>query len=132
MLEHYILGATEVSSGRPVGNLGITQKQRQGRYARLLYFQTTGRTLNTIYYARMYTLYILKCADGSLYTGIAKDVKKRLAVHRAGAGSKYVRTRLPVTVVYTEQCGNRSKATKREMEIKNMTHKEKIILCHPS
>jgi putative endonuclease len=77
----------------------------------------------------MYTLYILKCADGSLYTGIAKDLKKRLAAHRAGKGSKYVRARLPVKVVYTEKCNSRSKATKREMEIKNTSREKKLKLC---
>ena len=73
----------------------------------------------------MYTLYILKCADGSLYTGIAKDLEKRLEMHRSGKGSKYVRGRLPFDVVYTEAWKNRSEATKREMEIKGMSREEK-------
>lgn len=76
----------------------------------------------------MYTLYILRCNDGSLYTGIAKDLDKRLAMHTHGSGSTYVRSRLPITVVYTEQCENRSLATKRELEIKKLTKKEKELL----
>ncbi|PIR74617.1 MAG: endonuclease [Candidatus Magasanikbacteria bacterium CG10_big_fil_rev_8_21_14_0_10_47_10] len=76
-----------------------------------------------------FTLYILRCADGSLYTGIATDIEKRLAVHRAGKGSKYVRARLPVAVVYTETCTNRSEATKREIEIKRLSRSEKLELC---
>lgn len=77
----------------------------------------------------MYTLYILRCADNSLYTGIAKDLEKRLETHRAGTGSKYVRTRLPFSVVYTEACKDRSSATKREIEIKKLSksEKEKLI-----
>ncbi len=76
----------------------------------------------------MYTLYILQCADKSLYTGIAKNLEKRLEAHRAGVGSKYVRARLPAKIVYTETCKNRSEATKREAEIKNMSRKEKQSL----
>ncbi|MFH1287061.1 MAG: GIY-YIG nuclease family protein [Candidatus Magasanikbacteria bacterium] len=73
----------------------------------------------------MYTLYIIKCADSSLYTGIARDLEKRLEMHRAGTGSKYVRARLPFELVYTEQCKDRSTATKREYEIKQLSKKEK-------
>ncbi|MBU2542367.1 GIY-YIG nuclease family protein [Patescibacteria group bacterium] len=76
----------------------------------------------------MYTLYIIKCADGSLYTGIATNLEQRLETHRQGVGSKYVRARLPFSLVYTEEYKNRSKATKREMEIKKMTRSEKLML----
>ncbi len=78
----------------------------------------------------MYTLYIIRCADDSLYTGIAKDLEKRLVVHQTGKGSVYVRARLPFSLVYTEKHKDRSKATKREMEIKKMTraNKEKLII----
>lgn len=76
----------------------------------------------------MYTVYILSCSDGSLYTGIARDVAARMALHEAGTGSKYVRARLPVKLVYTEVAPNRSAATKREMEIKRMTRKKKVDL----
>lgn len=76
----------------------------------------------------MYTLYLLKCSDGSLYTGIAKDLDKRLKAHKEGKGSKYVRARLPFNVVYTEKCANRSVASQREYEIKNLTHGQKQLL----
>ncbi len=78
----------------------------------------------------MYTLYIIRCADDSLYTGIAKDLEKRLVVHKSGKGSVYVRARLPFSLVYTEKHKDRSRATKREMEIKKMTraNKEKLII----
>jgi putative endonuclease len=76
----------------------------------------------------MYTLYILRCKDDSFYTGIAKNLDKRLEMHRAGTGSKYVRARLPIEVVYTEEWKDRSSATKREMEIKKMTRTDKLKL----
>lgn len=76
----------------------------------------------------MYTLYILSCMDESFYTGITKNLCKRLDMHRNGNGSKYVRARLPVEIVYTEEYKDRSSAMKREIEIKNMSRKNKLIL----
>lgn len=74
----------------------------------------------------MYTLYLLQCSDNSLYTGITNDLENRLEAHRSGNGSKYVRTRLPFDVVYTEELENRSEASKREYEIKSWSREEKI------
>ena len=74
----------------------------------------------------MYTLYILKCSDGSLYTGITNDLESRLAKHAAGKGSKYVRSRLPFELFYTEQFPDRSTAQKREYEVKQMKREEKL------
>lgn len=76
----------------------------------------------------MYTVYMLRCADGSLYTGIARDLKKRLAEHRSGRGSKYVRSRLPVSVVHTEARRTRSAAQKREAALKRMDRRKKLAL----
>lgn len=77
-----------------------------------------------------YTVYILRCADDSLYTGIARDAAERLLVHTAGKGSAYVRARLPATIVYTEMQPNRSAATKREIAIKKLSKKEKErLIC---
>ena len=73
----------------------------------------------------MYTLYMLRCADNTLYTGIAKDLPHRLAAHRAGTGAKYVRGRLPINIVYTEECKDKSSALKREIQVKKMSKKEK-------
>ena len=78
----------------------------------------------------MYTLYIIKCADGSLYTGITTDLDRRLETHKLGTGSKYVRARLPFSLVYTEKLKNRSQATKREMAIKKLTRSEKLKLVN--
>ncbi len=74
----------------------------------------------------MYTVYILLCADNTLYTGITNDLENRLKVHASGKGSKYVKTRLPFRVIHTEESGDRSKAQKREYEIKSWSRSEKI------
>ena len=70
-------------------------------------------------------LYILRCGDGSLYTGITTDVEARLAQHRAGKGAKYTRGRGPLEVVYTEECGDHSMALKRELAVKALPREEK-------
>lgn len=75
-----------------------------------------------------WTVYILSCGDGSLYTGITNDLEKRLAAHRAGTGARYTRGRGPLEVVYTEKKRNKSYALKREAAIKAMNRDEKIAL----
>ena len=70
-------------------------------------------------------LYILRCKDGSLYTGITTDVKKRLEAHRSGKGAKYTRGRGPLELVYREQCGSHSDALKRELAVKSLTREQK-------
>lgn len=73
-------------------------------------------------------LYILRCRDGSLYTGITTDIEKRIAAHNAGKGAKYTRSRRPVVLAYSEVCGSHSEALKRELEIKAMPREEKLKL----
>lgn len=73
-------------------------------------------------------VYILRCADDTLYTGISTDVEKRLEAHRSGRGAKYTRSRCPLTLVYREVCGSHSQALKRECRIKSMTRQEKLQL----
>lgn len=77
----------------------------------------------------MHYVYMLHCADGSLYTGYTTDVARRLAVHNSGHGAKYTRSRRPVVLVYQEECADKSTALKRECAIKRMTRvqKEKLI-----
>lgn len=74
-------------------------------------------------------LYILRCGDGTLYTGITNDVEKRLKAHRAGKGAKYTRSRGPLELVYREECGTHSDALRREWAVKQLTReqKEKLI-----
>ena len=76
----------------------------------------------------MWYLYILRCKDGSLYTGITTDVEKRLEAHRTGKGAKYTRGRGPLELVYREECGDHSEALKRELEIKRLPREEKLKL----
>jgi len=76
----------------------------------------------------MYVLYILECADGSLYTGITTDLDRRFAEHRAGMGRHYTRARRVARVVYTETHLNRSSASKREAEIKSWRRAKKLGL----
>lgn len=73
-------------------------------------------------------LYLLRCGDGTLYTGIALDAKKRLLMHQQGKGAKYTRGRGPLELVYTEVCPTHSDALKRELEVKAMTKEEKEAL----
>jgi predicted GIY-YIG superfamily endonuclease len=79
-----------------------------------------------------WTVYILRCGDGSLYTGIAKDVPARLKKHGEGRGATYTRTRLPVTLLYQQESLTHSEALIREAKIKAMprSKKEEIILGH--
>ena len=73
---------------------------------------------------------MLRCGDGTLYTGIAVDVEARLAQHRAGIGAKYTRGREPLELVYREAAPSRSGATRREAAIKRCTRAEKLRLVH--
>ena len=73
-------------------------------------------------------VYMLRCRDGSLYTGWTNDFPQRLAAHQAGKGGKYTRSRLPVTAVYLEYAADRSAAMKREAAIKKLTAEEKRAL----
>ena len=65
-------------------------------------------------------VYMVRCVDGSLYTGIAKDIQHRLSEHNAGQGAKYTRGRRPVKLVYQEAAKDRSTALKREHAIKQL------------
>lgn len=73
-------------------------------------------------------VYILRCTDGTLYTGSTDDVTRRVAVHNSGKGAKYTRGRTPVEVVYTEECESCSAALKREYAIKQLSRQEKLNL----
>ena len=77
----------------------------------------------------MHYAYIVKCSDGTYYTGYTNDLEKRLLAHNAGKGAKYTRNRLPVEMVYFEEYEEKSEAMKREYAIKQLTReqKEKLI-----
>jgi len=73
-------------------------------------------------------VYILRCADGTLYTGITNDLEKRVRAHLEGHGAKYTRSRLPVELVFFENAESRSAATRREAEIKRLSRRDKLAL----
>ena len=77
---------------------------------------------------KRYWVYILRCADGTLYTGITNDVPRRLAAHNSGRGAKYTRGRGPVELVYREACGEKSAALRREAAVKRLSREEKLRL----
>ncbi len=72
--------------------------------------------------------YIVRCADGSLYTGWTNDIEQRLAMHNSGKGARYTRSRLPVELVWSEEQPSQETARSREARIKQLTRKEKLQL----
>ena len=75
-----------------------------------------------------WVVYILRCGDGTLYTGCTNDLPHRLEAHRGGRGAKYTRSRLPVELAYQEAAADRSAALRREAAIKRLTRQEKLKL----
>jgi predicted GIY-YIG superfamily endonuclease len=73
-------------------------------------------------------VYLIKCGDGSLYCGIAKDVDARFQQHREGRGARYTKGRGPLELLYREGCGSHSDALKRELMIKRLRRVEKLKL----
>jgi len=76
----------------------------------------------------MWSVYIIECNDGTLYTGISIDVKKRVLIHNKGKGAKYTKNRLPVKLMYEKEIGNRSDASKEEYRIKKLSRINKLAL----
>jgi predicted GIY-YIG superfamily endonuclease len=73
-------------------------------------------------------VYMLRCADGSLYTGYTDDVQRRLSTHQSGKGAKYTRSRLPVELAYWEELPDKSAALRREASIKRLSRERKLKL----
>ncbi|HTY07551.1 MAG TPA: GIY-YIG nuclease family protein [Candidatus Edwardsbacteria bacterium] len=76
----------------------------------------------------MWYVYIMRCGDGSLYTGVTNDLARRLAAHNAGRGATYTRSRRPVTVVYSERRRSKAAALAREWRIKRLRRRGKLAL----
>ena len=81
---------------------------------------------------KQWCVYILRCGDGSLYTGVTDDFPRRLEAHRSGKGAKYTRGRGPLEPVYREDCPDMSAALKREYAIKRLSRAEKLRLVMQS
>jgi predicted GIY-YIG superfamily endonuclease len=75
-----------------------------------------------------WSVYLLRCGDGTLYCGIALDVAARLEAHRSGKGAKYTKGRGPLALIYNERCKDKSTALRREREIKRMDRTAKLAL----
>lgn len=73
-------------------------------------------------------VYVLRCRDGSLYTGATNDLPARLARHASGKGARYTRARLPVALVYAERAPDRGSALRREAALKRLTRAQKLAL----
>lgn len=82
--------------------------------------------------AGSWVVYMLRCRDGSLYTGISNRLEHRLEKHRAGTASRYTRSRLPVSLVFVEPCADRSAALRREAAIKALARSRKLALLAPA
>lgn len=78
--------------------------------------------------SKMWHVYILRCADGTLYTGMTTDLSRRVNEHNRNKGSAYTGSRLPVKLIYNEPCTDRSQALKREAQIKRWPRKKKLVL----
>ena len=76
-------------------------------------------------------VYILRCGDGSLYTGWTNDLTRRLQAHQAGRGARYTRAHLPVELVYTEEFESKEEAMAREYAVKQLTREQKLRLIGP-
>ncbi len=79
---------------------------------------------------KQWFVYMVKCRDGTLYTGITDNLPKRMAAHNSGKGAKYTRGRAPVTLVYQESVQSHSQALRREYQLKRLSRAEKDSLCN--
>ena len=75
-----------------------------------------------------WSVYIIECRDGRLYTGISNDVERRVAEHNKGRGCRFTKFRYPVKLVYREECGTKSAVRKRELKIQSFTRLQKFEL----
>ena len=89
-----------------------------------------GRTLNRR--GRSWSVYLLRCSDGTLYAGATADLARRVRQHQAGRASRYTRSRLPVALVYSERARDRSAALRREHALKRLSRVEKLALARRS
>ena len=82
--------------------------------------------------AEGWSLYILRCGDGSFYTGVTTDIDRRFKMHQEGKASRYTRTHQPVSLIYSEPCGSRSQALARECAVKSLPREKKEKLIAPA
>ena len=95
---------------------------------RMIPARSRGTNLENLYNQSVFFVYMVRCADGTLYTGLARDPHARVKVHNSGKGAKYTRARLPVSLAYVEPCDSLSVALKRELELKPWSRARKEAL----
>lgn len=78
--------------------------------------------------SKNYFVYLLRCSDGTLYTGTTNDLRRRVQQHNAGKGARYTAGRRPVALVYVENCASRSEALRREAALRKLSHRQKLSL----
>ena len=88
------------------------------------------RNYSQVTNTKQWFVYMLECADGSLYTGVSNDLAKRVEKHNAGKGAKYTRSRLPVKLVYSETAPDKGEALKKEIKMKQLSRAEKLKLIN--
>ncbi len=76
----------------------------------------------------VWVVYILECKDKTLYTGITNNLERRIQQHESGQGAKYTKGRGPFRLVYTQECEGKNLALQRELQIKQLTRNEKLVL----
>jgi putative endonuclease len=79
---------------------------------------------------KLWSIYIVECSDGKLYTGISNDVERRVNAHNKGKGCKFTKYRWPVKLMYQKECGTKSAARKREIQIQGFTRCRKLELIN--
>lgn len=79
--------------------------------------------------SKNYFVYLLRCSDGTLYTGTTNDLRRRVQQHNAGKGARYTAGRRPVDLVYVENCVSRSEALRREAALRKLSHRQKLSLA---
>lgn len=78
--------------------------------------------------SKEYSVYLLRCADGTLYAGITNDLRRRLQQHNDGKGARYTSGRRPVKLVYAQNCASRSEALRREANLRKLSRRQKLDL----
>ena len=95
------------------------------RYRRMLRGMKVREEPLNSYTPVVWHLYLLKCGDGSFYTGVTTDIERRVREHQEGKASRYTRTHLPIVLVHNEECGSRSQALSRECAVKSLSRQDK-------
>jgi putative endonuclease len=111
-----------VAAGQLVAHSSVPQSSLGGQPK---IERTTIPTVGGVSFGMNWTVYIARCRDGSLYTGITTDPERRLAEHNSGSGGAYTRSKNPIVIVYREPAANRSEAQQRERAIKRLRRPQK-------